>query len=178
MNGALANSPSVVTDKVVPKIARITEKFDEALEALNLAKPFAKPTYQESIFQLAQVLLESKDGLEALYSRAHLFDTHGVFYGGSWEHAEKLRPELVKGSLVAIGIYPTLEALSELRMLAIAKGHAKQPKLDDKDATRFLEKVIALNFEFVFPTTGTEQQRIEGSPNQEANERLFSLLAS
>ncbi len=178
MNALSGHSPQTYDATVPSKIARMAEKFDSALESLNQAKPFAKGPYQDTIFQLAQVLLESNEGLRALYTRAHLFGPYGVFYGGSWEHPEKLRPELVKGSLLAIGVYPTLESLSELRMLAIAKGHAKNAKVDTKDATRFLEKVIALNFEFVFPTGGTEQQRIQGNPNQESNERLFTLLAS
>ncbi len=150
-------------------------KFDRALEALHAAKPFAKSNYQTNVFQIAELILASSTGLRYLYSKAPLFDTYGVFYGGPWQQAEKLLPGLVRGGLDSNGIYPTVEVLSELRMLSIAKGHAISEHVSAQAAEEFLSGVMALNFDFCFPTQ-TEESRMSPSTNQALCERLFALL--
>lgn len=158
-------------------VERLSKKLDRALDALDDAKPFAKSTYQTDIFQIAETLLETDGGLRALYERAHRFDATGVFLGGPWAEAARLQPPLVAGSLKAAGVYPVVEILSELRVLAIAKGRVENPAVSREDATDFLNEVLALNLEFVFPAD-TEQERTEGGPRRDFAIRLFALLAT
>lgn len=157
-------------------IERLVTRLDRALEAVKEAKTFAKSTYQTDIFQIAETLMASHEGLRALYSRAHRFDECGVFEGGAWADPSKLLPPLVAGSLKATGVYPVVETLSELRMLAIAKDRVAQPLVTAKEAADFLEETMALNLEFLFPSD-TEQERIEGGIHRDSNIRLFGLLA-
>lgn len=156
---------------------RLGEKLDEALDTLSSAKPFARGVYQNAVFQLAEAMMATEDGLRALYERAHLFDESAVFVGGPWVDPSKLQPPLVAGSLRAGGIYPVVETLSELRMLAIAKGRTDPSNLEQWEATEYLNETMALNLELLFPGD-TEAERIEGGPHRESNIRLFRLIAS
>ncbi len=157
-------------------VDRLGAKLDTMLDKLGEAKPFAKSTYQTDVFQTSELMLSSDNGIRALYERAHRFDDVGLFASGAWADAAKLQPPLVEGSLKAHGVYPIVEILSDLRMLAIASGKQNHPEVSAADATNFLQEVMALNLQFVFPGD-TEQERIEGGPHYESSLRLFRLLS-
>ncbi|MEZ4272007.1 MAG: hypothetical protein R3C68_11435 [Myxococcota bacterium] len=159
---------------VVNVTKRLYERLDGALDELAAAKGFAKSTYQTNIFQIAEVLMGSAEGMRALYERAHRFDEIGVFEGGPWVNPAKLQPPLVAGGLKAGGVYPVVETLSELRMLAIAQGRARS-EVSAEEATAFLNAVMALNLEFIFPGD-TEEERMQTIPHRESILRLFALL--
>lgn len=160
------------TNAVDRQIAR----FDDALDALAGATSLGRSLRQEEVFQVAETLMHSDRGMRALAERAGRFDAAGVFAGGPWEHPERLLPPLVEGSLKATGLSRIVETLSELRMLAYATGRAHRDALPQEEARRFLDEIMALNLEFIFPGEG-EIERIEGGPHRDANIRLFRLLA-
>lgn len=149
------------------------ERLDRALDQLEAAKPLVKATYQTPVFQLADALFATDEGVRALYARAARFDAVGVFSGGGWEDPGRLQPPLVRGSLEVGGVFPVVEALSELRMLALATGAARSDRATAEDARAFLDDVMALNLDLLFPA-GTEEAR--GGPWREKSERLFALL--
>lgn len=156
------------------RLDRLVQRFDDALDALEAAKPFAKPTYQTDVFQLTETLIGSSEGMQALAERAHRFDAAGVFSGGGWTDPMRLQPSFVAASLRAGGIYPIIEILSELRVLAIAQ-ERYESELSAEAARAFLEEVMALNLGFLLPG-GTEEDRVVQAPQREAVERLFTLL--
>lgn len=158
-------------------VERLAGRLDYWLEEVAKAKPFARSGYQTEVFQVAETLMGSEAGLATLYARAHLFDQKGVFEGGPWVDVAKLLPPLVKGSLAATGVYPVVETLSELRLLAIATKRGHSPSMSAEEAREFLNEVMALNLEYVFPGD-TEQERIEGGAHRESNLRLFALIAT
>lgn len=157
-------------------LAKLVDRFDRALEALAGAKPFAKSVYQTDVFQAGEALLTHRGGLEHLYARAHRFDEVGVFQGGAWADPSKLRAPLVAGSLALNGIYPVVESFSELRMLAIATEKCRSDAVTAEQARTFLEEVMALNLNYVFPAD-TEAERVEGGPFWTSNVALFALIA-
>lgn len=156
-------------------VNRLSAKLDTMLDKLGEAKPFAKSTYQTDVFQTSELMLASDAGIRALYDRAHRFDDVGLFAGGAWADPAKLQPPLVEGSLKAHGVYPIVEILSDLRMLAISSGRENHSEVSADDATEFLQEVMALNLQLVFPGD-TEQERIEGGPHYDSSLRLFKLL--
>ncbi len=164
------------SDTTVSAVDKLTKNLDEALTKLQNVKPFARSTYQTDVFQITEALMGSAAGLRGLYGQAHRFDEAGVFAGGPWEDPGKLQPPLVAGSLKASGVYPVVETLSELRLLSLAKGRSKNEDMSQEAATQFLNEVMALNLEYLFPGN-TEEERIEGGPHRESNIRLFKLLA-
>lgn len=151
-------------------------QLDQSLERLRHAKAFAKSTYQTELFQIAETLLSAPSGLHLLYERAPLFDEVGVFDGGPWKDPSRLLPYLVAGGLKGQGVYPIVETLSELRMLAIAQGRAESSHINQEEAKAFLTETMALNLDFLLPRE-TEQERVEGGPFRESNIRLFALFA-
>lgn len=155
----------------------LVERFTHALQALEKAAPFAKSRYQTDVYQEANRLLRTEDGLEQLFHFAHQFEDIGVFQDGPWEKAENLQPPLVAGSLKAKGVPMIIEILSELRMLAIAKGAYTHPKISADMAEEFLNEVLALNLNLLFPDA-SESARIEKHENDDLTSEVFQFIAS
>ncbi len=161
--------PSEVTEG---KIAR----FSRSLTRLEDAPSYAKSRYQTDVFQEANRLLETEEGLESLYMYAHRFDGAGVFQDGPWEDPSKLQPPFVAGSLQAKGLPYVIEMLSDLRMLAIAEGKVDHPKVSKEMAMDFLNEVMALNLDLLFPSA-SEASRIEEKENTVEAQRLFHFIS-
>jgi len=159
--------------KVTKQIELLEKKFVEALNILDQAKPFAKSLYQTDVFQLANELASSNGGMAVLDKYAHLFDKAGVFLSGDWEDPTKLQPPFVGNSLRLRGIYSILELLSEMRMLAIAKGTYKHDSISKEEACTFLNEVVALNLDLLTPQE-TQDQTI---PQEEHLIRAQNLLS-
>lgn len=161
--------PSDVTEG---KIAR----FSQSLTRLNDAPTYAKSRYQTDVYQEANRLLDTEEGLEVLFQYADQFDEAGVFQDGPWEDASKLQPPLVAGSLQAKGLPYVIEMLSNLRMLAIAEGKAQHLTVSKEMGMDFLNEVMALNLDLLFPQA-TEASRIEKKENVVEAQRLFEFIS-
>ncbi|WP_335869016.1 hypothetical protein [Bacillus sp. 2205SS5-2] len=153
--------------------SKLEERFLHALNQLETAASFAKSMYQTDVYQEAQRILETNNGLQTLFRSASRFERAGVFQDGPWEKASKLQPPLVAGSLQAKGLPSIIEVLSELRMLSIAEGEYQHEKVSAEMAEDFLNEVMVLNLNLLFPEA-TEASRIEGS--EEANQQAISLF--
>lgn len=154
----------------------LKEKFGQALRTLEEAKPFAKSMYQTEVFQLATELAGTDEGLAMLYEHAADFEKAGVFNGGPWAEAENLEPAFVGGSLHIKGVNSVVELMSELRMLSISEAQYTHEKVSPEEASAFLNEVLALNLDLLFPAE-TEEARVEGGgAHLERGERLFRFL--
>lgn len=144
------------------QLVLLENKFESALKILAEAKPFAKSLYQTDVFQIANDLAATKEGTSIIYKYAHLFDQAGVFLDGEWEDPTKLQPQFVGGSLRIRTIYSIIELLSEMRILAIAKGTYKHEGFTAEEASAFLNEVIALNLDLLSPLeTADETTQLE-----------------
>ncbi|MEH7547509.1 hypothetical protein [Neobacillus vireti] len=155
--------------------AVLKNRFDIALDRLEEAKSFAKSMYQTDVFQLAIELAESEDGLAILYANAPRFDKSGVFLGGPWEDPAKMQPPLAGGSLKLKGVQSIIELLSEMRMLAIAKREYIHESFSAEEAGAFLNEILALNLDLLFPPE-TEENRIQLDDHIIRAQRLFQYL--
>ncbi len=156
------------------RVAQLLEQFDAALDQLERAPDFSKARYQTPVFRLAADLLESDAGLHGLYQRAAHFDRAGVFHGGPWEDPSKLLPHLVGIGLMGETVYPTVESLSELRLLALATGGAESERMDAAAARDFLRDVSAKCLDLAFPRPSESTRR---RPRAHARaERLLALI--
>ncbi|UOQ49050.1 hypothetical protein MUN88_02610 [Gracilibacillus caseinilyticus] len=153
------------------------EQFQEALEILESAVPYAKEMYQADALQAAARLMDEKDGMRILYEFADRFEEAGIFLNGPWAEPSKLLPNLVKGSLMSGGMTPIVEILSDIRMVSLAKEKHTHEKVSKKQAQDFLHEIMALNVDTIFPEE-TEAARIEGNEKEKKRaERLFEFLA-
>ena len=154
-----------------------TETFKQELETMESAYSFAKSMYQSNVLQAAANLMDEEDGMSVLYQLADRYEQAGIFQDGPWADPSKLQPYLVKGSLQAGGITSITEMLSELRMVAIAKGRYKRDGVSEEQAQSFLHEVMALNVDILFPEE-TEAARLEDKgKDKDRMERLFQFLA-
>ncbi|MDZ7826372.1 MAG: hypothetical protein U5R48_10530 [Gammaproteobacteria bacterium] len=157
-------------------VGQLAEKFDQALERLAKARPFTKRTHQRPVLDLARQLLLEPGGIEALAARAPRFDAAGVFAGTDWDEPGALLPGLV-GQTLAAGEPATvvLECLSELRLLALARGDARHAGIPPEQARHFLTQVLALNLSRIFGNAD-ESDRERLGPLVDAVSRLFHHL--
>lgn len=158
------------------RAAKLAAQLDAAIAEVGRAKPFAKSLYQGHVFDLTVRLLKEPGGAAAIHALAPRLDPAGVFHGGDWDAPERLQPGLAGASLRGAAYYVAIEALSELRMLAIAGGTAAHPAVTPEAARAFLEQVLALNIDLLFPSE-SEADRAEGPGLRRGVERLFAYIA-
>jgi len=149
------------------------QKFVRTLQSFKENRQ--NPVVLEELLSDAAVLID-QNKLESLYQLAGDYDKAGIFEGGPWEEPRKLQPPLVGGSFKIEGNYSIFEVLSELRMLAIAKEDYTHPDVSGEQARTFLNKVMALNLQMIFPAE-TEEARINQGQEQKRGILLFQFLA-
>lgn len=171
----MSSSPRPATAMNDNLIAQTIAEFGRTLEKLGDTRPFAKGIHQERLFTLASKLLLSDAGIDAMYQLAPRFDAAGVFSGGDWEDPKQLEASLARGSLTGDGMYPALECLSQLRLLAIACGDAEPLTLSAEEARAYLEDVVARNLDLPFPEA-TEVTRLHGRQQERMQRHMKFVL--
>ncbi|MDX1552521.1 MAG: hypothetical protein R3198_07865, partial [Marinobacter sp.] len=125
-------------------------QFDEALEQLAIthqSNPLAPNT---EVLAAALVVMATADGLDALYARVPAMEAKGVFANSDWNQPVILRPALAVRTLrQGAPAYTVIEALSELRLLAVAMGDYRHPGISAEQARNFLTQVTALNLDLL-----------------------------
>lgn len=143
-------------------LAQLTEKFETALQQLADASAFAKPAKVGRILDAAKRILQLEGGPEWLEKNSQRTEAAGLFMGSDYAQPEILVPAL---SVNALGSqdthYVMMEALSQLRMLAIAKQQYAHPSLSAEQAHHFLTQVMASNLQRLF-SAGDEAAREQG----------------
>ncbi len=124
--------------------------FDRALEQLaftHQSDPLAPNT---EVLEAALQVMERPQGLDALYARVPAMEAKGVFTNSDWDQPAILRPALAVRTLrQGAPAYTTIEALSELRLLAVAMGDYLHPGISAEQARNFLTQVTALNLDLL-----------------------------
>ncbi|WP_430789836.1 hypothetical protein VBD025_04890 [Virgibacillus flavescens] len=156
--------------------SEVKDQFIYTLDQLKQAAIGGEALYTEKILEEATKLIDG-DNLPVLLELAEQYDQAGIFKGGPWENPRKLQARLVGGSFGVDGSYPIFEILSELRMLAIAKGDYAVSEVSPEFAKEFLNKVMALNLDLLFPKE-TEESRVNQNNNLERAHKLFRFLSS
>lgn len=146
-------------------IERLGEQFEHALDTIARASGFAKPNHLSRLFTATLRLLRHPDGAARLHVRAGELDDAGVFAGSDWNHPERLQPELARGSLTGAPEAVAVEALSQLRMLAIAEGSCDHPDMSPAAARDFLERSLVFNLDLL-QADHSEAGRTGGGPRE------------
>ncbi len=125
-------------------------KFDEALEQLALARQANPIALNTEVLEASLHAMEVPGGLDALYARVPAMEAGGVFTNSDWGRPAILRPALAVRTLRqgAPG-FTAIEALSELRLLAVAMGDYLHPGISAEQARHFLTQVTALNLDLL-----------------------------
>lgn len=158
-----------------PALERAQTRFNRALSRYRRAARFARQSYLAPLLDAALSLLQQPGGAAELYPYASEFEALGLFSGSDWQDPSILRPELVANTLAGRAQAITVELLSELRLLAIARGDLDHPMMTAEEARRFLETTIALNLHRLFPIQ-SEAERIRLGNRGYAIQHTFKLI--
>jgi len=102
------------------------------------------------VIEAAQPLMFSPEGLEALYERVPALEGAGFFGGSDWDYPQTLVPSLAVRTVRYGEPTSTLvESLSQIRLLAVAKGDYTHPSISAEHAHHFLAQVLAMNLDLV-----------------------------
>ncbi|WP_299440313.1 hypothetical protein [uncultured Rhodospira sp.] len=161
-NGA---PPPTTAPDAAADVERLGAMVNRALDRLEQTSAFAKQTARGPLLDIAGRLLAKPGGAEALYARAARIEASGVFSGTDWDHPEILQPSLATGTLAhADRATATLELLSELRLLAVARRDLFHPRISSEQAQHFLAQLLALNLNRLFGSQG-EGERANATLN-------------
>ncbi|MFO7808787.1 hypothetical protein [Guyparkeria sp.] len=138
----------------------LLQHLDEAVEALDSAPEFSKPAHLSQVLDGARHVLLQEGGPAAIEARAQAIESAGTFNGSDWGSPETLVPSLSAHALgSADADTVVIEALSDLRMLAVARGAYLHPRLSAENAHQHLTQVLAINLQRLFmPPTEAERE--------------------
>ncbi|MEQ9464376.1 MAG: hypothetical protein RJQ10_12015 [Haliea sp.] len=142
------------------KLNGLLEKLDEATALLAKARDFAKPGKLPRVLDTARRVMLHPHGCAAMAPRARAIEEAGVFAGSDWASPQILVPALTPHSLGSADANTVvIEALSELRLLAVAHGEYRHPLISAEQAHHYLTQVIAINLTLLFgPATEAERE--------------------
>jgi len=155
----------------------LLQRFDDALAALDAAPEFSKPARLRRVLDGAKRVLLQEGGPAAIEARAQAIEAAGAFLGSDWNYPEILVPSLSAHSLGSHDADTVvIEALSDLRILAVARGAYPHPRLSAENAHHHLTQVLAVNLQRLF-TPPTEAERESQGRLAELARRLLAHLA-
>ncbi|MGQ4877487.1 hypothetical protein ACOJCM_02775 [Billgrantia sp. LNSP4103-1] len=145
------------------KLRNLLTNLDEATALLGEARDFAKPGKLTRVLDTARRVLLQPGGVAALESRARALEEAGVFLGSDWATPQYLLPYLTTYSLKSPNANTVvIEALSELRLLAVAKGVYAHPQVSAEQAHHYLAQVMALNLWLLFSAPSEAERETQG----------------
>lgn len=147
--------PAVNFDKLV-------QRLDESIQVLEESRSFAKAGKLPRVFDIARRVLQQPDGCRVIEERAERLERAGVYVGTDWAEPGILLPSLTTHSLQSQNADTVvIEAFSELRLLAVARGFYLHPTVSAEQAHHYLTQVLAINLGLLFGMTG-EAEREQG----------------
>lgn len=158
-------------------LAPLLSRLDRQIVQLERASRIGKPDQALRVLDAARLVLRHEGGLPELRARAASLDQAGLFDGTDWGSPANLLPALVGHTLThAAPATITLEAMSLLRFLVVARdGHAASG-LTQAEAEQFLTQVLARNLDRVLGHASSEAQREAQGPLSPAIDRLMQYL--
>ncbi len=144
-------------------LERLLSRFDEAVALLRDTPETSKPRQVKRVIEAARLILMQKGGCEGIEQRARQMEEAGVFSGTDWADPHILVASLTRHAFRTSSIdLLVMEVLSELRLLAVARGDYKHPNLSMVQAHHFLTQVLALNLEMLFQGMDEERRTNQG----------------
>ena len=143
-------------------LEELLSKLDDAILALAENQSLAKAGKLPDVLDTARQVLLQADGFSALETRAEQLERAGVFDGTDWADPAILLPSLTTYSLQSPNADTVVvEAVSELRLLAIARGSYLHAGFSAEQAHNYLTQMLAINLGLLFGLAG-EAEREQG----------------
>ncbi|GGY74078.1 hypothetical protein [Marinobacter zhanjiangensis] len=153
------NTPA---DDIQEELAIRVQQLDDAIKLVSVSLALTRPGKIPKLLDSVRQVLMVEGGCAAVEARAEAIEKCGVFAGSDWAYPQILVPSLTTYSLRSPQMETVvIEALSELRLLAVAKGVYQHPQLSAEQAHHYLAQVLAVNLELLFgvPTEAEREQQ-------------------
>ncbi|MGW5454013.1 hypothetical protein [Nocardia sp. NPDC003979] len=152
--------------------------LDHATGALHDTGEFGRQVKLPRVLDALRRVLLVPGGCAAVRERAQRLEAAGLFLGTDWAQPQILIPALSTGSLRSANADTVVvEAVSDLRLLAVAKGDYEHSLISAAAATEHLSQVLAVNLSLLFsPPTEAEREQ-QGRMAQVSRELLHYLVA-
>lgn len=139
----LANQSNGASDE-------LAQSLDAAISRLAYINATEGISSVLEVLEAAQALMFNSESLQALYQRVPAIEAAGFFGGSDWDYPQTLVPSLAARTIRQGEPVATLvESLSQIRLLAVAKGDYKHASISAEQAHHFLTEVLALNLDLV-----------------------------
>ncbi|MFF1716997.1 hypothetical protein [Streptomyces sp. NPDC058268] len=159
--------PTVDVNGGATTLDKRVASLDDAIQAMAETREFGKHTKLRRVLEALRRVLTQPGGAAAVQARAQALEEAGLFLETDWASPEILVPALVGGSLHSPDADTVvMEATSELRMLAVARGDFAHPTVTAEDARQFLSQVLAKNLELLFSAPGEAERAQRGRTAQ------------
>ena len=133
-----------------PALKPALMQLDMALAEFARARRSDPKASSLALLERARMLMTLPGGFDALYRRVRSLESAGIFGTSDWAQPAILQPALAKHSLREAGAVTTIvEAISELRMLAVSRGDYFHPGISAEQARHVLTQVMALNLDLL-----------------------------
>lgn len=151
-------------------------QFRSHLAEYLAADRFVRPHHLPRLLGAMNQLMATEEGMRTLLAEVPAIARSGIFDGTSWEDPSALVPSLAGGTLRSDDTATAeLEILSDLRMLALARGELRDPRATRRDARQFLSEVVVHNVDLAFPGP-TEHDRHLDPGRRDRVQHLFALV--
>ncbi|SFT90724.1 hypothetical protein [Halomonas saccharevitans] len=157
------DSPLSDVPRASDELAGLLKKFDDTVSLFNDASDNAKAGMLPDLLDIARQVMLQDGGCDAIEQRARAFEEAGAFRGSDWETPQYLVPSLTPHALKSADPNTVaIEALSELRLLAVAKGDFLHPHISMEQAHHYLTQVMAINLWLLFGTPSEAERESQG----------------
>ncbi|MCF8604260.1 hypothetical protein L5I01_12920 [Gordonia sp. HY442] len=144
-----------------PALTSRVEQLDHAVTSMREAPDYTKSAKLRRVLDALRRVLTQDGGPGAVRERAQGLEAAGVFGGTDWDSPAILVPALAGPSLHSENVDTVvLEAVSELRLVAIAEGDYEHADMTADDARRFLSQVLAINLDLLLAAP-SEAERVQ-----------------
>lgn len=139
------------------------KRLRDTIALLHETPDFAKPAKLGRVFDAIRKVLMHAGGCQILQSHAVALDEAGLFAGTDWASPQTLVPALTVHSLGSPDINTVLiEAVSLMRLLAIARQQSVHPAMSQEQAQHFLTQALAANLTRLFSPPGEAERVVQG----------------
>lgn len=144
-------------------LAPMIERLQTAVDEMTQAADFAKPAKVRRVFDAVRLLLQKPGGCAEIETRIASIEAAGVFNDSDYAYPQILIPSLSAQALKSPDADSVvIEALSELRLLAVAKGDYLHASISSEQAHHYLTHVLAINLQRLFAIADEAEREQQG----------------
>lgn len=157
------NSPEGQTIGDLATLESRLSRLDDATRALAEAGTLGKADRLRRVLDGLRLVLLQPGGCAAVRARSAALEEAGLFLGTDWASPRTLLPVLTTGSLRSANPDTVvLEAVNELRLLAVANGEYSHPLITAEQARHHLAQVLAINLSLLLAPPTEAERELQG----------------